>query len=74
MALVAGAVWLVALISVAPALVTTGPLPTVRLGVLEPGWLDAPRRSGWRCCCCPWWRCWPARRPAGWPAGGATPR
>ncbi|WP_199562370.1 hypothetical protein [Micromonospora deserti] len=41
MALVAGAVWLVALISVAPTLVATGPLPTVRLGVLEPSWLDA---------------------------------
>ncbi|MFJ6165271.1 hypothetical protein ACIQH6_09150 [Micromonospora orduensis] len=40
MAAVAGAVWLVALISVLPSLGTTGPLPTVRLGVLEPSWLD----------------------------------
>ncbi|MGW1058331.1 hypothetical protein [Micromonospora rubida] len=39
--MVAGAVWLVALISSLPALVGTGPLPTVRLGVFEPGWLDA---------------------------------
>ncbi|MGW2627678.1 hypothetical protein [Micromonospora taraxaci] len=40
MAAVAGAVWLLALISVLPSLGTTGPLPTVRLGVLEPSWLD----------------------------------
>ncbi|MEU7675094.1 hypothetical protein AB0C42_09830 [Micromonospora taraxaci] len=39
-AAVAGAVWLLALISVLPSLGTTGPLPTVRLGVLEPSWLD----------------------------------
>ncbi|WP_146765911.1 hypothetical protein [Micromonospora noduli] len=37
---VAGAVWLLALISVLPSLGTAGPLPTVRLGVLEPSWLD----------------------------------
>ncbi|MEV1158119.1 hypothetical protein AB0J27_22245, partial [Micromonospora chokoriensis] len=40
MAAVAGAVWLLALFSVLPSLGTTGPLPTVRLGVLEPSWLD----------------------------------
>ncbi|MFE9189715.1 hypothetical protein ACFYL6_08915, partial [Micromonospora sp. NPDC007208] len=40
MAAVAGVVWLLALISVLPSLGTTGPLPTVRLGVLEPSWLD----------------------------------
>ncbi|MBM0278051.1 hypothetical protein [Micromonospora tarensis] len=40
MAAVAGAVWLLALISVLPSLGSTGPLPTVRLGVLEPSWLD----------------------------------
>ncbi|MEU1589293.1 hypothetical protein [Micromonospora sp. NPDC005710] len=39
-AVVAGAVWLLALISVLPSIGTTGPLPTVRLGVLEPSWLD----------------------------------
>ncbi|MEU7923522.1 hypothetical protein [Micromonospora zamorensis] len=45
-AAVAGAVWLLALISVLPSLGTTGPLPTVRLGVLEPSWLadDAAQR------------------------------
>ncbi|MEU7842294.1 hypothetical protein AB0B39_15190 [Micromonospora sp. NPDC049114] len=40
MAAVAGAVWLLALISVLPSLGTAGPLPTVRLGVLEPNWLN----------------------------------
>ncbi|WP_410821781.1 hypothetical protein [Micromonospora sp. 050-3] len=40
MAAVAGAVWLLALISVLPSLGAVGPLPTVRLGVLEPSWLD----------------------------------
>ncbi|MGC5288313.1 hypothetical protein, partial [Micromonospora sp. DT231] len=40
MAAVAGVVWLLALISVLPSLGTTGPLPTVRLGVLEPSWLS----------------------------------
>ncbi|MDG4806234.1 hypothetical protein O7634_05625 [Micromonospora sp. WMMD1120] len=40
MAAVAGAVWLLALLSVLPSLGTTGPLPTVRLGVLEPSGLD----------------------------------
>ncbi|WP_141911161.1 hypothetical protein [Micromonospora sp. A202] len=46
MAAVAGAVWLLALISVLPSLGTAGPLPTVRLGVLEPSWLadDAAQR------------------------------
>ncbi|MFD6678354.1 hypothetical protein [Micromonospora parva] len=39
MTAVAGAVWLLALISVLPSLGTVGPLPTVRLGVLEPSWL-----------------------------------
>lgn len=41
MAAVAGAVWLLALLSVAPSLASTGQLPTVRLGVLEPAWLDS---------------------------------
>ncbi|WP_433535741.1 hypothetical protein ACQPZK_27730 [Micromonospora sp. CA-249363] len=40
MAAVAGTIWLLALLSVLPSLGTTGPLPTVRLGVLEPNWLD----------------------------------
>ncbi|QGN46840.1 hypothetical protein ACN26Y_11370 [Micromonospora sp. WMMD558] len=39
MALVAGVVWLLALVSVTPSLTATGPLTTVRLGVLEPAWL-----------------------------------
>ncbi|WP_433283428.1 hypothetical protein [Micromonospora sp. CA-244673] len=39
-ALSAAAVWLLALISVAPSVASTGTLPTVRLGVLEPSWLD----------------------------------
>ncbi|RGC70668.1 hypothetical protein C5N14_02235 [Micromonospora sp. MW-13] len=41
LAMVAGAVWLVALVSSLPALVGTGPMPTVRLGVFEPGWLGS---------------------------------
>ncbi|MFG3705395.1 hypothetical protein ACGF7U_11770 [Micromonospora sp. NPDC047670] len=41
MAVVAGVVWLLALLSAAPSLASTGQLPTVRLGVLEPAWLDA---------------------------------
>ncbi|QLQ37845.1 hypothetical protein [Micromonospora robiginosa] len=40
-ALSAGIVWLLALLSVAPAIVSNRPLATVRLGVLEPSWLDA---------------------------------
>ncbi|MFG1677731.1 hypothetical protein [Micromonospora sp. NPDC049282] len=40
-ALTAGIVWLLALLSVAPAIVSNRPLTTVRLGVLEPSWLDA---------------------------------
>ncbi|MET7971036.1 hypothetical protein [Micromonospora sp. NPDC005305] len=39
-ALSAAAVWLLALVSVAPSVASTGTLPTVRLGVLEPSWLD----------------------------------
>ncbi|MGQ5259660.1 hypothetical protein ACTWLT_02780 [Micromonospora sp. ZYX-F-536] len=39
-AAMAGIVWVLALVSVLPSLGTTGPLPTVRLGVLEPTWLD----------------------------------
>ncbi|MEV0153665.1 hypothetical protein AB0H57_07990 [Micromonospora sp. NPDC050686] len=35
-AVLAGLVWLLALVSAAPSLVGSGPLPTVRLGVLEP--------------------------------------
>ncbi|MER7418153.1 hypothetical protein ABT346_15465 [Micromonospora peucetia] len=41
MAAVAGAAWLLALVSVAPSLASTGPLDTVRLGALEPASLDA---------------------------------
>ncbi|SCL63283.1 hypothetical protein [Micromonospora yangpuensis] len=37
----AGLLWLLALLSVVPSIFTTGPLTTVRLGVLEPSWLDA---------------------------------
>ncbi|WP_446211407.1 hypothetical protein [Micromonospora sp. IBSANI012] len=40
-ALLTGAVWLIALVSVGPALMSTGALRSVRLGVLEPSWLDA---------------------------------
>ncbi|KXK63629.1 hypothetical protein AWW66_02460 [Micromonospora rosaria] len=39
-ALLAGTGWLLALLSVTPSILGTGPLPTVRLGVLEPAWLD----------------------------------
>ncbi|MEW2440692.1 hypothetical protein [Micromonospora marina] len=39
-AITAGIVWLMALLSVAPAIVSSRPLDTVRLGVLEPSWLD----------------------------------
>ncbi|MGW5671681.1 hypothetical protein ACWEVO_27655, partial [Micromonospora sp. NPDC003776] len=38
--LTAAAVWLLALLSVAPTVASTRPLHTVRLGVLEPSWLD----------------------------------
>ncbi|WP_434741719.1 hypothetical protein [Micromonospora sp. SH-82] len=41
MALITAAIWLVALFSVAPSVLGTGPLPFVRLGVVEPAWLDA---------------------------------
>jgi hypothetical protein len=41
MAAVSGAVWLLALIPVVPALATAGPLPAVRIGVLEQAGLDA---------------------------------
>ncbi|MFG3558374.1 hypothetical protein ACGGAQ_28760 [Micromonospora sp. NPDC047557] len=41
MAAVGGVVWLLALISVVPALATAGPLPAVRIGVLEQAGLDA---------------------------------
>ncbi|MEU6074376.1 hypothetical protein [Micromonospora sp. NPDC047074] len=40
MAAFAGAIWLLAVVSVAPSLASTGPLSSVRLGVLEPAWLD----------------------------------
>ncbi|MGN9777629.1 hypothetical protein ACTMS0_17960 [Micromonospora sp. H33] len=40
LAAVGGAVWLLALVSVVPSLATAGPLPAVRLGVLEPAGLD----------------------------------
>ncbi|MBU8857088.1 MULTISPECIES: hypothetical protein [unclassified Micromonospora] len=36
----AGIVWLMALLSVAPTIVSSRPMATVRLGVLEPSWLD----------------------------------
>ncbi|TDC01525.1 hypothetical protein E1091_02685, partial [Micromonospora fluostatini] len=39
-ALLTGTGWLLALLSVTPSILGTGPLPTVRLGVLEPAWLD----------------------------------
>ncbi|MGY4909741.1 hypothetical protein [Micromonospora aurantiaca (nom. illeg.)] len=39
-AVTAGIVWLLALLSVAPTIVANRPLATVRLGVLEPSWLD----------------------------------
>ncbi|MEH0937051.1 hypothetical protein [Micromonospora psammae] len=39
-AMLTGVVWLIALVSAAPTLLSTGPLRTVRLGVLEPTWLD----------------------------------
>ncbi|MEV4828152.1 hypothetical protein AB0K25_07480 [Micromonospora sp. NPDC049257] len=42
-ALMGGAVWLVALVSAAPGVLSTDPLRTVRLGVLEPAWLGADR-------------------------------
>ncbi|MEV4724057.1 hypothetical protein AB0K29_10350, partial [Micromonospora humida] len=38
-ALLGGTIWLVALLSVAPAVLSSEPLRTVRLGVLEPSWL-----------------------------------
>ncbi|MFI2709909.1 hypothetical protein ACH495_07225 [Micromonospora sp. NPDC018662] len=41
-ALTAGTVWLLALLSVAPTVVGNRSLATVRLGVLEPSWLGAP--------------------------------
>ncbi|PWR10168.1 hypothetical protein DKT68_09840 [Micromonospora acroterricola] len=41
MAAVGGVVWLLALVSVVPSLATAGPLPAVRLGVLEPAGFDA---------------------------------
>lgn len=40
-AAVAGGVWTTVLVSSLPALLDTGALPTVRLGVLEPTWLSA---------------------------------
>ncbi|MFY1596494.1 hypothetical protein [Micromonospora sp. WMMD737] len=45
-AAIAGALWLLAVVSVAPSLVSTGPLDTVRLGVLEPASLDAGAVQG----------------------------
>ncbi|MGI5520051.1 hypothetical protein ACQEUX_03770 [Micromonospora sp. CA-259024] len=41
LAAVGGVVWLLALVSVVPALATAGPLPAVRIGVLEQAGLDA---------------------------------
>ncbi|MCG5436448.1 hypothetical protein PSH25_000122, partial [Micromonospora sp. PSH25] len=41
LAAVGGVVWLLALVSVVPSLATAGPVPAVRLGVLEPAGLDA---------------------------------
>ncbi|MEV6801239.1 hypothetical protein AB0M91_23240 [Micromonospora rifamycinica] len=45
-ALLAGAVWLLAAVSAAPGVLSTEPLRTVRLGVLEPAWLG-PDRARW---------------------------
>lgn len=45
MAAVGGAVWVLALVSVVPSLTTAGPLPAVRLGVLESVGLDATQRQ-----------------------------
>ncbi|MFI9639617.1 hypothetical protein ACIG87_06035 [Micromonospora sp. NPDC051925] len=42
-AMLGGALWLVALLSAAPGVLSTEPLRTVRLGVLEPAWLGADR-------------------------------
>ncbi|WP_422754576.1 hypothetical protein [Micromonospora sp. WMMD708] len=42
-ALLGGTIWLLALLSVAPAVLSSEPLRTVRLGVLEPSWLGADR-------------------------------
>ncbi|GHJ11888.1 hypothetical protein TPA0907_62550 [Micromonospora humidisoli] len=42
-ALLGGTIWLVALLSVAPAVLSSEPLRTVRLGVLEPSWLGPGR-------------------------------
>ncbi len=39
--LTAGAVWVLALLSAAPTVASARPLHTVRLGVLEPAWLNA---------------------------------
>ncbi|MCO1593881.1 hypothetical protein M8C17_01735 [Micromonospora sp. RHAY321] len=40
MAAMGGVVWLLALVSIVPSLATAGPVPAVRLGVLEPAGLD----------------------------------
>ncbi|WP_431885191.1 hypothetical protein [Micromonospora wenchangensis] len=42
-ALLGGTIWLLALLSVAPAVLSSEPLRTVRLGVLEPSWLGPDR-------------------------------
>ncbi|WP_328342901.1 hypothetical protein [Micromonospora sp. NBC_00421] len=42
-AVLGGAIWLVALCSAAPGVLSTEPLRTVRLGVLEPAWLGPDR-------------------------------
>ncbi|MGC5659738.1 hypothetical protein ACN261_04905 [Micromonospora sp. WMMD723] len=42
-ALLGGTIWLVALLSVASAVLSSEPLRTVRLGVLEPSWLGPDR-------------------------------
>ncbi|WP_147458743.1 hypothetical protein [Micromonospora sp. BL4] len=48
MAAMGGVIWLLALVSIVPSLATAGPLPAVRLGVLEPTAFDAgtaPRQA-----------------------------
>ncbi|MBM0238424.1 hypothetical protein JNW88_17015, partial [Micromonospora sp. ATA32] len=73
-ALTAGTIWLIALISVVPSLATTGPLPTVRLGVLEPSWLDREAAQRLAMLILPAVGLLAARRPGRWPACAVTSR
>lgn len=45
-AAITGCMWLLALVSVAPSLGPTDPLPAVRLGVLDPAWLASGTAQG----------------------------